>query len=75
VAQVKPRADLTDLSSTIAQFSADDYWRVFFVVHSPAKDLENASDIPGYVAIVSLQRVAELAIDAGAVGWIEGKVS
>jgi hypothetical protein len=75
VVQVKSKADLADLSSTIAQFSADDFWRVFFVVHSPAMDLENAADIPDYVDIVSPQRLAELAIDVGAVAWIEDKVA
>lgn len=74
VVQVKSRARLTDLESTIANFSPEDFRRVFFVVHSPANDLMSAADIPDYVEIVSPERLGELAMDAGLVTWIEEKV-
>ncbi len=75
VVQVKSRAGLADLQATIANFSPDDFRRVFFVVHSPDDDLVRATDIPSHVEIVSPQRLGELALDAGLVGWLEEKVS
>ncbi|MCH7751957.1 MAG: hypothetical protein IH898_07375 [Planctomycetes bacterium] len=75
VVQVKSRARNADLESTIANFSPEDFRRVFFVVHSPHDDLLDATDIPEHVDIVSPQRLGELAMDAGLVGWIEEKVS
>jgi len=74
IVQVKSRAGVSDLKSTISSFSADDYRRVFFVVHSPFKDLADYTDIPPHVDIVSPNLLAELAMDAGLVGWIEEKV-
>jgi hypothetical protein len=75
VVQVKSRADLADLLTTTANFSADDYRRVFFVVHSPANDLVSAVDLPGHVEVVSPKRLGDLAMDAGLARWIEDKVS
>lgn len=75
VVQVKSRAGLADLHGTISQFSAEDYRRVFFLVHSPAKDLEAATDLPEHVELVAPGRLAELAIEAGLVTWLEDKVS
>ena len=75
IVQVKSRAGVLDLQSTIDSFSAEDYRRIFFVVHSPRKDLAECTRIPDYVEIVSPKRLAELAIDAGLIGWIEEKVA
>ena len=75
VVQVKSRAGLADLEATVANFSADDFKRVFFVVHSPAMDLSRATDIPDHVQIVPPDILAQLAIDAGLVEWLEDKVS
>ena len=75
VVQVKSQAKLADLLSTADNFSADDYRRVYFVVHTPAPDLKGAPDIPDHVEIISPQRLAELALDAGLVKWLEDKVS
>jgi Restriction endonuclease len=75
VVQVKSQATLDDLSATIANFSPKDFERIFFVVHSPAHDLATATDVPDHVDIVSPQRLGQLALDAGLVGWLEDKVS
>jgi hypothetical protein len=75
VVQVKSSADLPDLERTVAEFSADDYRRIFFVVHSPSKTLENAVDLPSHVEIVPPARLAELSLEAGLSGWIENKVA
>jgi hypothetical protein len=75
VVQVKSQANLADLRATVANFSADDFCRVFFVVHSPAADLAHAQDLPDHVEIVSPQQLGRLAIDAGLAEWVEDKVS
>ena len=75
VVQVKSRAGLAELQTTLANFSADDFRRVFFVVHSPEADLAAAGDLPDHVEIVSPERLGELAMHAGLAGWIEDKVS
>lgn len=75
VVQVKSRAGASELQATIGSFSAEDYRRIFFVVHSPRKDLIDSNDIPEHVEIVSPERLAELAMDAGLAGWIEEKVA
>lgn len=75
VVQVKSRAGLADLKATVASFSADDFQRVFFVVHSPKEDLIRVTDFPDHVQIVFPDKLAQLTIEAGLVGWLEDKVS
>jgi hypothetical protein len=75
VVQVKSRAGLADLQTTIQSFSAKDFRRVFFVVHSPDRDLVGATDIPDHIEIISPLRLGELAMDAGLAGWLADKVS
>ena len=75
VVQVKSRADLSDLEDTVRSFSPEDYRRIFFVVHSPTKKLVEAAAVPDYVEIVGAERLAELALDAGLVAWIEDRAS
>jgi len=76
VVQVKSRAGVDDLRDTIAKFSAEDFRRIFFVVHSPEEDLVAGTGIlPNHVGIVWPHRLGELAVDAGLSGWLEDKVS
>jgi hypothetical protein len=75
VVQVKSKAGLRELQSTIASFSPKDFLRVFFAVHSPSDDLLNATNIPHHIEIISPYRLGELAMDAGLVGWLEDKMS
>jgi hypothetical protein len=75
VVQVKSRAGIADLKATLAQFSPEDFQRIFFVVHSPEDDLVAASDIPDHVKIVSPEELGKLALNAGLAGWLEDKVS
>lgn len=72
--QVKSRAAAADLLATAASFSAGDYRRVFFVVHTPEGDLATA-DVPDHVEVVPPERLGELAVQAGLAGWIEDKVA
>ena len=73
--QVKSKAGLADLNATVANFPADRFRRFFFVVHSPEKDLAHATDFPEHVQIVPPEFLAQQAIDAGLVEWLEDKVS
>lgn len=75
VVQVKSQATRTDLINTVEQFSEADFRKVFFVVHSPAHDLQNAVDLPAHVVLVNPAHLAELALDAGLSKWLENKVS
>jgi len=74
VVQVKSRAGLADLEETVANFSAKDYRRVYFVVHSPSNDLANATDLLSHVEVIPPDVLARQAIDAGLVAWLEDKV-
>jgi Restriction endonuclease len=76
VVQIKSRAGIADLDDTVSKFSAEDFRRIFFVVHSPEKDLAAGSQtLPPHVEIVGPYRLGELAMDAGLAGWLETKVS
>lgn len=72
VVQVKSRAGKGDLEATVAQFSPVDYVKVFFVVHSPSKDLPASDE---FVEIVGPAQLAELVVRSGLTSWIEEKVS
>ena len=75
VVQVKSQATRADLDKTIEDFSEDDYRKVFFVVHSPAADLANATDIPTHVELVAPSHLAAMALNAGLTHWLEEKVA
>lgn len=73
--QIKSKANRAALNRTVEQFSADDYRRVFFVVHTPSKDLQEATDLPEYCQLVDPKQLAQLALHAGLVPWLEGKAA
>jgi hypothetical protein len=75
IVQVKSQATYSDLVKTVNQFSADDFRKVFFVVHSPARDLQDATDFPAHVELVDSAHLARLALDAGLSQWLEEKVA
>ena len=75
VVQVKSTADRSDVDETVAQFSPSDYRRVFFVAHSPNKDIRAGAELPPHLDLVDPQRLAELAIDAGLSRWLEDKAA
>lgn len=75
VVQVKSQATRSDLNATVQNFSATDYRKVFFVVHSPAPGLMNALDLPKHVELVDPSHLANLALEAGLSQWIEAKVA
>jgi hypothetical protein len=75
--QVKSRAGRAELKATVADLTADTFKRVFFVVHTPEKDLTPATCPPdsSHVRFVSPYDLAKLAIDAGLAAWLQDKVA
>lgn len=76
VVQVKSKAGKSDLQDTITKFSAENFRRIFFVVHSPAENLsELLTKCPKHVQVVGPNQLGELAVDAGLACWLQDKVS
>ncbi len=75
VVQVKSKAGRKDLDETITSFSAKDFRRVFFVVHSPERTLVSDTCVPSHVELILPARLGELAMDAGLAGWLADKVT
>ena len=75
IVQVKARAGLNELKETLSHFSSEDYRRIFFVVHSPTRELSRADDLPNNIELISPEVLAQRVIDAGLVAWLEVKVS
>ena len=75
VVQIKSQATLTDLIETSEQFSPVDYRRIFFVVHTPAPDLNTDKAQLEHVEVVQPEKLARLALEAGLVGWLRTKVA
>lgn len=74
VVQVKSQASFADLQQTIEQFSPLDFRKIFFVVHTPSRDLQQSIDLPSHVELVAPSHLASLALDAGLTAWLESKV-
>ena len=73
--QVKSRAGLADLKATVSKFSPEDYKRVFLWCTRRRKTWHFLLEIPEHVQVVPPDRLAQLAIDAGLVEWLEDKVA
>jgi hypothetical protein len=70
--QVKSKADSHELASYIAKFEDGDWDRMFFVFHSG--EPEAAGDDPR-VTVIGPEKLAEMVVNAGLVGWLIQKVS
>lgn len=75
VVQVKSQATKADLDRTIQNFSAEDFRKLFFVVHTPAPDLKAIENLPAHVELVDPSHLADLVIDSGQLQWIEDKTA
>jgi hypothetical protein len=73
VIQIKSKAGKTDLEDTITRFSAKDFRRVYFVVHSPDKNLMEVT-LPDHVEVLPPDRLAQQAMNAGLAEWLKDKV-
>lgn len=75
VVQIKSQTCLSDVLSAASEFSENDYRRLFFVVHSPSRDLAGACELPGHVELIDPAHLAVLTLDAGLSKWLEDKVA
>jgi hypothetical protein len=72
--QIKSRADVKDFDEYVAAFSNEGFRRLYFVVHSPTPALVKAESPSDEVELMLPDRVAELVIDHGLVGWLLDRV-
>jgi hypothetical protein len=72
--QVKAKADLADYQECAAEFSSEAFRRLYFVVHSPSAPLASLSEKGKEVELVLPERLAEMVVEGGLVGWVLGKV-
>jgi hypothetical protein len=71
--QIKSAADARDFAEYRDQFSGQGFRKLFFVVHSPSRNLiqERSTDT---VELVLPARLAEMVVDAGLVSWVLSKI-
>ena len=68
--QIKSKSDLTEYKHYYAEFGkAKDFKMLFFVVHTPSKDLDGASDMDRS-RILRAPDLSRMVIDAGLTQWV-----
>jgi hypothetical protein len=72
--QIKSRADVSDFDEYVAGFSNEGFRRLYFVVHSPTPALAKTRPQVDEIELVLPDRVADLVIDHGLVGWVLDRV-
>lgn len=72
--QIKARASAQDFRSYVDQFSKEGFRKLFFVVHTPTKDLLAESHDADIVDLILPERLANLVAEAGLVRWVLDKV-
>jgi hypothetical protein len=69
--QIKSRTDDAELADYVSRIdAADDYTRMFYVYHTG-----HASTDDPRVVVIGPERIAEMVVEAGLVGWVVRKVS
>ena len=72
--QVKSSSGLREYLDYASKFSKEGFEKLYYVVHSPDKKLSASSqDHPG-VELLMADRIAEMVIDLGALGWLMEKI-
>lgn len=72
--QIKSKADLPEFRQYERDFSGKGFRRLYFVVHSPSRRLLQVRADRTDVELILPDRLGELLVDAGLVGWLLGKV-
>ena len=73
--QVKSQACLSEFTEYAKNFDAKLFRKLYFVVHSPTKDLKSHPRRSlEHAELVLTDRLAKMTIDAGLVGWLMKKV-
>lgn len=71
--QIKSRADVSDLHAYAAEFSSRGFRKLYFVVHSPTAALRSISTTED-VELVLPERLAEMVVDNGLLGWLSDRI-
>lgn len=71
--QIKSRADIADFHGYEAEFSSRGFRKLYFVVHSPTAALRAASG-SDEVELVLPERLAEMVVDHGLLGWLGDRI-
>jgi hypothetical protein len=72
--QVKSQATVADFERYQQEFSEEGFRRLYFVVHSPSAQLAKLTVKSEAVELVLPERLAELTVDHGLVGWLRERV-
>ena len=69
--QIKSRATLADLEEYRGEFASESFRKLYFVVHTPDAALYGFTpSCDDQVELVLVDRLAEMVIDGGLVGWL-----
>ena len=72
--QIKSRADVCDFEEYVANFSNEGFRNTFTAVYTPTPALAKTQSASDEVELMLPDRVAELVIDHGLVGWLLDRV-
>jgi len=74
--QVKSRANLTEFRKYAADFSAGEFRRLYFVVHTPSADLARHPGQAGNGTVLLLRpkEFAPMVVEAGLTEWLLGRI-
>jgi hypothetical protein len=73
--QVKSSAAKSDFEEYLRQFSSKGYRKLYFVVHSPAADLDNyRPPMEKNVELILPKRLAGMVVELGLINWLMQKI-
>ena len=72
--QVKSSAGLIDFKSYAEKFSSVGYKKLYFVVHSPSRELAEYKPIEDNVELILPHRLSQLIVDLGLFNWLIKKI-
>jgi hypothetical protein len=72
--QIKSKASLAEFEAYAKRFSREGFRKLYFVVHSPSRDLEGLESEFEDVELVLPSRLGELVAEGGLIRWVLDKV-
>jgi len=72
--QVKSSANLSDFKKCVESFSSKNFKKMYFVVHSPDKNLYNFTPKDKNVELLTPNQLAIMIIDSGLLDWLMKKI-
>jgi len=68
--QIKSEATLSDFEKYSAEFDNEGYRKLYFVVHSPSRNLQRIKEHRSDVELILPNRLSEMAVNLGLVEWL-----